>query len=621
MAVRKYLDFRASEFSLGSEIALWGKEEDTPQVFQDDLATTDLMLFVEEFSPEQEIVYHDDEQRRSGSRSRRDAIRGRTNHGSVDSVGYVRPSGTRGNVPQSATLYDGVFGDGAQAIGTDVTVQAISAVDTTSDRTFTKFTVPDGTDFVVGQAIALVSNDAGSADADAEARWISAIASNDLTVTPGFSAIPIAASDQVQAGVTYTLNYAYTSTRSFLAKDGHLSHQLLGSAVEAMSLVYDGTNILKVTHTIGFQKQVTCGTDQILGDGTLSSFGAGDTALQVMDARVFEPDTWINLIEYLISDGSTVSTETKAKITAVNYTTNILTVTRGGGTPASPAKLVATKTGEAGPFDTTTAYNLDVNIDFQGWVTLDADDGAGHGTGLARADAATNLNKQLAKLATYGYNTKGGVDISWGLLDGTGVFDGSGSTLDFTSPFCGTQSRFQVRASASNSAHTLLFLGVVDEVATEEVQIVPWTPTISAAAETGAAVHNYAGWLFWNGFKLGVNEFTVNINNNVLWLEEEKRDDPFPAGFVAQTPRTVEVTMSGYFYGQIPRLFYAAKNDIFNSAVIQTGKTAGYIVAANVKRFKVASPEISGDQVRNFSITLKVSASSALEDEFAMAFL
>src|SRR5438132_756724 len=112
MALKKYLDFRAQEFSLGNDVAVWAREETDKNKFPDASAwaITDLILVTEEFAPNPEVVYHEDEQRRAGSRSRRDAIKGRRNHGTVEISGYVRPSGTPGAPPQMGALYKGVFG-------------------------------------------------------------------------------------------------------------------------------------------------------------------------------------------------------------------------------------------------------------------------------------------------------------------------------------------------------------------------------------------------------------------------------------------------------------------------------------------------------------------------------
>ncbi len=628
MAATKYLDFRSKNFSLGTEIAIWAHDETVKNEFPEasSWSTTDLILVTSELSPNIETVYHDDEQRRSGSRSKREPIKGRRNHGSVDVEGYVRPSGTVGSKPQMAILYKGVFG--AERVVDSGTLRNISAV-TAATRAATSITVPAGmyTNLVAGDAITYKSNNTSTAENEAEIRFIATLdGSNTITVAPGWRVPPVVTgtADQVQGAVTYKLGYEYTSTRSLLMKDGYLSHQLVGSAVEGITETITGTDPLKNTFQIGFRQKVTCGTDQVRGDGAGNdTFLTSSTTLTVGDATVFEVGDWVNIVATLLSSGAD-TTETAALITAINYTTNVVTFTRGSSpvsvTGGSNQLMADVTSSAAGPYDTTTAYNLDVNIDYQGWTTLDVDDGGAHGAGLTRAVASANLNKQLFKDPKYGFNVVGGVDVFWGKADGTGVFTDATTGIKASSPFWGSQSSIQFRASASNSAHTLLGFTVGETIPTHEVRVVPWTPTISAGAETGRPIHGYAGWLNWNGYRLGITQMEFNLNNNVKWLEEEKRNDDLPSGFIAGSTRTVEVTVSGYFYGEVPRLFYAAANDVQQFAVIQCGKTRGYCSAWNLKTFKVANPQISGDEERTYQLTLRVYASSALEDETGRAF-
>jgi hypothetical protein len=630
MNAKKYLKFRAEEFSLGDDVALWGKPEDMKNEFQADVTTTDLVLFTDEFSPNDEIVYHDDEQRRAGSRSQRAKIRGRRNHGNVDAVTYVRPGGVDGssrtNVkPQGNTLYLGCFG--AERVVDNGEIRPIVAASVTHTRTSTVFDLAGGlgAGIAINDGCALRSNNADESGlADGEVRFVTAVATDTITVEPPFSNMPVdhtngsgAALDDVQFGVTYGLAFDYTTTRSFLVKDGHLSRQLVGSAVEAQTLAIDGVNPLKVTHTLGFREMVLTGSDQVKGAEGDPDFTNSEQYLDVGDARPFEVGGYVNLVKIDPSTDAISATETKAKVLGVDYVNHILRLERGG-TPVDvtgPDVLSAFKDGgQAGPFDTTTAYNLDVRIDYIGWVTLDADDGGAHGAGLTAANAAINLNQQLLRKALYGFNTRGGHDINWG-----GVFDGT-ANLTMTSPLMGSQSRIEVRASATNSAHTLLMGGVVDESADWEVQVVPWHPIITGAAETGEPIHNWAGWLAWDGYRMGCTSFEITLNNNVTWLEEEKADTDLPSGFVATSPRSVEVTLAGYFYGEVPRLFYSARNDVFHKACIQVGTTQGKTVAVNLRNFKVAAPEVSGDAERRFSMSLRVFATSALEDEIQMSF-
>ncbi len=78
--------------------------------------------------------------------------------------------------------------------------------------------------------------------------------------------------------------------------------------------------------------------------------------------------------------------------------------------------------------------------------------------------------------------------------------------------------------------------------------------------------------------------------------------------------------MQGYFYGEVPRLFYSARNDVQHKAVIQVGTTQGKTCAVNLRNFKVAAPQVTGDAERRFSLALRVYATSALEDEIQISF-
>src|SRR6185436_14309757 len=105
-----------------------------------------------------------------------------------------------------------------------------------------------------------------SGDGQNEVRFISALpATNEVKVRPGFRSVPITTgtTDQVRGTVTYGLTFDFTTTRSLLTQDGHLAHQLRGSAVEGLSMSFDGTNPLKQKFSVGFREMVTVGTDQV----------------------------------------------------------------------------------------------------------------------------------------------------------------------------------------------------------------------------------------------------------------------------------------------------------------------------------------------------------------------
>lgn len=626
---RQYKDFRAANPSTTQESAIWIVAEASANVWADP-AATDVIRLIEPVhlmtSPQSE----EDAQLRDGSRSMRDAIQLREDHGEGNLVTYFRSGGAGPSpipLPMCDTLYTAVSGTRKRGDGVKDVIQTV----TTHNLRTTTFTVSGGlgVDYAVNDLIRFVSV-ANSADgAEGDCVRVTAVATDTITVEPGFLQAPIAGTDKVQAIITYKPAFARPLTYSILNKTGSMTKRHIGSGIHALTFSRDARGALRETFKIGVRAELVTGSDYLIGDATTDGFLTSDTIMRMADARMVRVGSYVNILKEVISSG-VVSTETKAEVTAIGAITAAaptasVTFARGS-TPVAGVNLTAvtndaTDVEVAGPYSTVTNKNLRFRIDKRTIVQFDVT--TPYSFSIANtptaAELAKNLNEQLMRHVDYGTKLKGGVPFSYGQSAAstlTGPFSDVGGKLRITSPTFGSESEVQVYAATTLSLHTALFGGTFTKVATDEVTIVPWTPGVTEVS--GVPQANWQGYIRVDGFKLKLTNVEGTFDNKDTWREDEIDNTKYATGFEAIGPREATLVLKGYFFGEAPRWLYEQENQDNHSLLVQIGKIEGSTRVYCWPRFKVTKFETSGGAAAKmeYTLTCRVAASSSLEDEF-----
>jgi len=602
MPLKKYFEHQRDNFSLGSQLSIYVVQETSKNTLEEP-AAADLILAAADVQPNQQAERVTSDARTSGTRSPAKTFLGRLNHGETPLEFELRPPGqmTGTDVPVGAKVLKALTGKQVIANGqAKVNINAVNA----HSRAYTEIDITDAiADWAVGMGARFVSLNSGKSNqADGQLCLVTVATdigggSVRLRLEPGLVARPIVTGtkDQIQGVNCWypddTVDWNTTWTMYVL--DGFDAAFLVGSSIGKKQLTIDAKSLLKLQGTVGFREAVRCSEDQIAGNGSTDTLATTDTTLKVGDARKFDVGARINLLQYTVSSGALVGTETKAIVTARNVVANTITVTRGASPRTATDLTIATSTQEVvETYNTTTTNKLKLAIDNRPAIVVSLTAGAT----TTAATIVTDINNALRDSEHYGQAP----DVPYGGFDWSAVASVVATKVRLTSKAFGSQSRIQVLdEGTSASAHAVIFTGTFDIKAVDEIQIAPWSPGGSVSLDP---IHGKDGWSSLDGNILKEVSTAVNFSNEEEWLEDVRNRTDLPEGFIPGLRRALDTTVQLPAYGWTGRLQYMARQDEVGFFHTQVGKAEGKSFAIIEPRVKANLPTVEGENRRTKSV-------------------
>ena len=422
-----------------------------------------------------------------------------------------------------------------------------------------------------------------------------------LTCRPGFSITPTETTDAVRGGISAVPDEEFLARYSALVKAGYRGAYCFGGVINTLSFGFDRRSIFKVEAGYQFQGMSRASNDQVRGDASTDGFTTGDLTLRLGDVRRFFRTPWVDLKKITVATDVVAGTETKAKVGSIDVTNGTVTFSARGSSPVSATDLTAvTSTQEvAETYDTDIAGSpavLRLNIDNRGDIDITL---PGTATDSA-ADIVASINAALAASSLYSRYTSAfsSTVISWET-----VASAVSSKVRLTSQCWGSQSRIQVKdTGASTSAHAIIFTGTFDISATDEVQVIPYTP---AGTASGTELAGHIGFSKIDGALLPSTSLTVSNSNDMVWLTNARLNDNMPQGSLPGPRQQPEISCTVTDMGWTSALERLAEDETSVTFLFQVGTALGKSLSVFCNVTKIGNVTSQGEHVRETQFTAR----------------
>lgn len=305
---------------------------------------------------------------------------------------YVLPSGSNNTAPDVTDVLE-------RGIGT---VRVVPNGTTVAGSTTTVINVAVGTgvNYQVNDGIGFL-NAAG----ELEMSFIKTIATDAITVSPGYSVAPAAAAT-LYGSVTYKLNNVLSSGTLTRVLD-NIGTVYTGAWVNDVSFDFSGDGEATVTVGGGCKEEWASGTSTV-GTGGITA-AATMIPLPVGDGYQFEKNTRVEI------QAEGANTTEVVLITAVNYTLDQLTVTRAQAGTAASAHAVGAI---IGPYEPAITVAGEPITGTQGEFVITGVSGARvkHETiahGLTIGNNAEGRNQAIGQESATGFKSTGKRDVGF----------------------------------------------------------------------------------------------------------------------------------------------------------------------------------------------------------------
>ena len=149
-----------------------------------------------------------------------------------------------------------------------------------------------------------------------------------------------------------------------------------------------------------------------------------------------------------------------------------------------------------------------------------------------------------------------------------------------------------------------------------------WTPSV---VEAGVLVHGRFGILQEsldgnNWVDTYITEATIEINNNIKILEDEKTGDAYPRSYVRATEREVTLNISGYFRKDASQYFYEAAAQIARQIKLPAGDEAGKRLRFEMPNVQLDTPTLSGAEEIIVARVAHPFGTASMDDEVKLIF-